>query len=194
MIMDENKADLSSFSRGASTGGPPPVGIQTTPRQVIFDDIGMRIDHNGVWHYQGSSINRLELVKLFASVLRCDDNGAHWLITPAEIAPVTVEDAPFMIVAMSHEGEGHNQVIRLRTNINVSVTVDTNHPLCLRESVTTGELIPYLTLDGGLQAKLNRPTYYDVMALGVEENLEQAHIFGIWSDGVFHPLGDAGDN
>ena len=194
MIMDENKSDLSSFSRGASAGGPPPVGIQTTPRQIIFNDIGMHIDQNGVWHYRGSPINRLELVKLFATVLRRDDDGAHWLVTPVEIAPVSVEDAPFTIVAMTHEGEGHNQVIRLRTNIDVAVTADADHPLCLRESASTGELTPYLTLDGGLQAKLNRPTYYDVVALGVEESLEQAHIFGIWSGGIFHPLGDASDN
>jgi len=29
------------------------------------------------------------------------------------------------------------------------------------------------------------------VALGVEEKIEQAQIFGVWSGGVFHKLGDA---
>ncbi len=187
MIMDENKASLSSYSQGASIGETGPAGIETTPRQIIFGDIGMRIDQDGVWHYRGSPINRLELVKLFASVLRRDTEGAHWLITPAEVAPVAVEDAPFIAVAMEVEGSDHNQVIHLRTNVDTSVRVDADHPLR-----PGADGVPRVQMAGGLEAKLNRPVYYDVVALGVEEKSQGAQIFGVWSAGTFHPLGDAG--
>jgi hypothetical protein len=187
MIMDENKANLSSYSHGAGPGNAVPAGIEPTPRQIVFGDIGMRIDRDGVWHYRGSPINRLELVKLFASVLRRDTEGAHWLITPAEIAPVAVEDAPFIVVALDVEGTDHNQVIHLKTNVDTSVRVDADHPLR-----PGADGVPRVQLAGGLEGKLNRPVYYDVVALGVEKKSQGAQIFGVWSGGVFHPLGDAG--
>ena len=55
----------------------------------------------------------------------------------------------------------------------------------------TGEPCPYISLNDGLEAKLNRSTFYDLVALGVEEKVEQAQIFGVWSGGIFHKLGDA---
>ena len=189
--MDENKADLSTLSHGVATGGPPPVGIATTERQVIFNDIGMRIDREGVWHYRGSPINRIELVKLFSTVLRIDEAGGHWLITPVEVAPVAVEDAPFMAVEMMATGEGEAQTVSFRTNIDTSVTVDADHPLQMAPDPETGDMAPYVTLDRGLRAKLNRATYYDVVSIAVEEKAEQAQIIGIWSAGRLFELGAA---
>ena len=39
--------------------------------------------------------------KLFASLLTKDANGRYWLTTPAEKGEITVEDAPFIIVALN---------------------------------------------------------------------------------------------
>lgn len=191
MIMDKNEADISKFSQGATIDGPAPVGINTTQRQVIFNDIGMRIDRNGVWYYQGSPINRLKLQKLFASVMRRDDTGAYWLITPDEIVPVTVDAAPFIAVELHATGEYQNQVVQFRTNIETSISAGEDHPLRVETDPETGEPCPYIALNDGLEAKLNRPTFYDLVALGVEEKVEKAQIFGVWSGGVFHKLGDA---
>lgn len=193
MIMDENTTALSSLSKDAMPGGRGPVGIATTPRQIVFGDIGMRIDQDGVWHYRGSPINRRKLVKLFASVLRRDDAGAFWLVTPAEIAPVSVADAPFMAVDISVCGEANHQIVTLHTNIDTSVTINADHPLRLESAAETGEMRPYVTLDGGLDARLSRAVYYDLVALGVEEKVKDAQIFGIWSAGSFHALASAED-
>ncbi len=165
------------------------MGIVTTPRQIIFGDIGMRIDYDGVWHYRGSPINRRKLVNLFASVLRRDDSGAYWLVTPAEVAPVSVDDAPFMAVDLRVDGEGREQVIRLFTNVDTSVVICADHPLKLVKAPGIDELRPYVALDGGLEARLTRSVYYDLVALAVEEKGKDDQIFGIWSDGTFHPLG-----
>ena len=40
-------------------------------------DIGMAIKSDGTWFYQSSPIGRLPLVKLFARVLRRDEDGRH---------------------------------------------------------------------------------------------------------------------
>ena len=66
----------------------------------------MRIARDGTWYYRGSPIGRLPLVKLFASVLRREDDGSYWLVTPAERGRVEVEDAPFLAVAVDGEGAG----------------------------------------------------------------------------------------
>ena len=189
--MDENTTSLSSLSKGAQAGGPPPVGIATTARQTIFGDIGMRIDADGIWHYRGSPINRRPLVNLFASVLKRDNAGGFWLITPVEVAPVRVEDAPFMAVDISVEGEGRERSVRLHTNVDTSVVLSADHPLKLVEDPSTGEPRPYVVLDGGLEARLSRPVYYDLVALGVEEKRGDDQMFGIWSAGTFQVLGPA---
>jgi hypothetical protein len=87
-------------------------------------DIGMKIRRDGTWMYQGSPIGRIALVKLFASILRKDDDGKTYLVTPAEKVDVEVEDAPFLAVEMAVSGEGGNQTLTFRTNVDDVVTVD----------------------------------------------------------------------
>ncbi len=52
-------------------GAPPaaPAG------RIVHADLGIRIDHDGVWYYHGSPIQRKELVCLFASALTVDEHG-----------------------------------------------------------------------------------------------------------------------
>ena len=201
--MNKNPPDLSILSltsadrdrgHGRNSGQPDaamagPVGIPPRPGQVVLGDIGMHIDRHGTWHYRGSSIERQELVTLFSSVLRRDDAGDHWLITPAEMARVSVEDAAYMVVDLLIEGEGSDQTIRFRTNIDAEVTLDAAHPL--RVAVDAGDQspAPYVTLDHGLEAKLSRAVFYDLVALGVEEKIKDEQILGVWSDGDFFPMG-----
>ncbi|MEK9723154.1 MAG: DUF1285 domain-containing protein [Rhodospirillaceae bacterium] len=166
------------------------MGIAPRPGQVVCGDIGMRIDLDGTWHYQGSPIRRKELVKLFSTVLRRDDAGGHWLITPAEIAPVAVDDAPFLAVGLDTEGAGPDQVIRFRTNIDAEVTLSADHPLRVVTDPETEEPAPYLALDHGLEAKLNRPVFYELVEMAVEREVEGAHLLGVWSRGDFHPIGE----
>ena len=67
-------------------------------RRVLDEGFDMRIAADGTWFYQGTPINRLPLVKLFASILRREDDGEYWLVTPVERGRVRVEDAPFTAV------------------------------------------------------------------------------------------------
>ena len=71
-----------------------PKGFRLKPGQVLCGDLDMRIDRNGVWYHHGSPIGRKELVRLFSTVLRRDEAGDYWLITPAEVGRIEVEDAP----------------------------------------------------------------------------------------------------
>lgn len=158
------------------------------PGQIVCGNIDMRIDSRSQWHYQGTPIKRPELVRLFSSVLRRDDAGDYWLITPAEMCRIQVADAPFSAVELTVANEGPSQVICFRTNIDQYVTLDHDHPLRVDIDVQTDHPHPYLTLPGGLDAKLSRSVFYQLIDLGNCEDIDGEMIYGVWSCGTFFPV------
>ena len=150
----------------------------------------MRIDRDGVWHHEGRPITREALVKLFATVLRRDDDGGHWLVTPVERGRIEVEDAPFVIVELAVNGRGKSQTIRFRSNIDSWVTLGGDHPLRLRPPRNKPDQtpIPYVDLGQGLEARLLRPVYYELAELMTCDGSETAQQSGVWSADVFFPL------
>ena len=156
-------------------------------------DIDMRIKRDGTWLYKGSPIGRKEMVCLFAQVLTRRQDGSYWLITPAEMARIEVEDAPFLAVELFSCGSGRDRVVSLRTNVDELVTVDSAHPLRLAPDPKSGEPVPYVLVRDGLEAKLSRPVYYEMVSLGHEEEGEEGSRFGLWSSGTFFLLGSLDD-
>lgn len=74
-------------------------------------DLPFVIKRDGTWLYRGTPINRKELVCLFSSVLRREEDGSWWLQTPAERGRIEVEDAPFVAVELDWAGDGRHQVL-----------------------------------------------------------------------------------
>jgi len=154
-------------------------------------DLGIRIARDGAWFYRGSPIGRLPLVKLFASVLRREPDGSYWLVTPAERGRIEVEDVPFLAVELTVAGEGRDQRLIFRTNLDDIVMAGPNNPLRV-ETAASGEPAPYILVRGELEARLVRPVFYDLVDLGTEEEIAGAIHFGVWSDSTFFRLGDPG--
>lgn len=155
----------------------------------ICGDFGLNIRRDGTWFYRGSPIGRKPLVKLFASVLRRDDEGGYWLVTPAEKGRIDVEDVPFVAVEATIAGRGHEQTVTLRTNLDEIVTVDREHPLRVAEDAATGEPAPYVMVRDRLEARLARPVFYDLVEHGEERTEGDVRVLGIWSNGQFFRLG-----
>jgi hypothetical protein len=149
----------------------------------------MRIARDGIWYYRGSPINRMPLVKLFASVLRRENDGSYWLVTPAERGRVVVEDAPFVAVAVDKQGAGREQALIFRTNLDEIVTAGPEHPLRI-DTAADGSPAPYIMIRPGLEARLSRPVFYELAELGEEEAVAGETQFGVWSGGLFFRLGD----
>ena len=185
-----NFLSLSSAHTGASKP-PLPRGIIPKSGQVICGNIDMYIDRNGNWYHQGSPIGRIELVRLFASVLKRDDDGNYWLITPAEMARIAVEDAPFLAVELFRTGDGTKQSLSLRTNLDAIITIDERHPIRITINYDTGEPTPYVVLDGTIEAKISRAVYYELVSLCVEKH-HGSEILGVWSEEIFFPFGSLG--
>jgi len=164
---------------------------RAVPFPDLCGDFSMRIDRNGTWYYRGSPIGRLALVRLFSTVLRRDPDGIYWLTTPVENGHIDVEDAPFIGVELITEGAGRNQIIRVRTNVDDVVTLDSEHPLRVVHDPISGAPRPYLYVRKGLEARLARPVYYHLVEIG--ETSADGHTFGVWSAGAFFALGPAGE-
>lgn len=69
-------------------------------------DLDMEIRADGTWYYMGTPIGRPQLVRLFSTVLRKDEDGKTYLVTPVEKVGIRVEDAHFIAVEMQVLGEG----------------------------------------------------------------------------------------
>jgi uncharacterized protein len=153
----------------------------------------MRIARDGTWYYRGSPIRRLPLVKLFASVLRREPDGSFWLVTPAERGRIEVEDAPFVAVELTTADEGGRPRLTFRTNVDDIVTAGPDHPLRV-ETTANDEPAPYILVRGGLEARLSRPVFYELVELAGEEAIDGSRQFGVWSGGVFFTIGDPGED
>ena len=184
MSMDPRPSAGEAEKRPATAPGGEGRAV---PFPDLCGDFSMRIDRNGTWYYRGSPIGRLALVRLFSTVLRRDADGVYWLTTPVENGRIEVEDAPFIGVELIAEGAGRNQIIHVRTNFDDLVRLDSEHPLRVVHDPVSGEPRPYLYVRKGLEARLARAVYYHLVEIG--EAAEDGDTFGVWSGGVFFPLG-----
>lgn len=190
--VDANRIhDLSSLLAAQDMGTSPPVDDWNPPHR---GDIGLAIKSDGTWWYQGSPINRVALVRLFARVLRRDADGRHYLVTPVEKVDVTVEDAPFLGVELQVEGEGRQQQLIFRTNVDDIVRCGPDHPLRFEIETRSGGLKPYLLVRGRVEALVTRALYYDLVELAIRPGERPQGISaqrpGIWSGGQFFELAD----
>ena len=168
---------------------PAAGGRIRAPAAAACGSFDIRIGRDGTWYYMGSPIGRVELVKLFATVLKRDEQGDYWLITPAEQGRIEVEDAPFVAVELNAVGNGPDQALSLRTNLDEIVAVGRDHPLRVEHDPVSGEPAPYVLVRDGMEARLSRPVYYELVERGLERRVGGDHLYGVWSGGCFFPLG-----
>lgn len=165
---------------------------RTRGRRVPVDcgDLPFLIRRDGTWLYRGSPINRKELVCLFASVLKREADGSYWLETPAERGRIEVEDVPFVAVELDWAGDGRHQSLSFRTNVDQVVTACPEHPIRVAHDLLTCEPTPYILVRPGIEARINRAVYYELVALAVPEWVGCSRKLGVWSCGRFFSLGD----
>ena len=136
----------------------------------------MRITADGEWHYQGSRIPRLALVKLFATALQRAGDGSYWLVTPVEAGRVEVEDVPFTIVELAVDSPGPGQTICLRTNLYDWLPLDADHALTMRRRGACDGPAPYVVARPAapgrlaLEARLLRPVFYELVELAAPDD------------------------
>ncbi len=175
---------LAAAARTGARRGPPPVHLWNPP---FCGDLDMRIARDGTWFYLGTPIGRKPLVKLFASILK-REGDRYFLVTPVEKVGITVDDAPFVAVDFDAEGAGQGQRLTFRTNVEDEVVAGPEHAIRVAYDPATDEPAPYVHVRRGLEALIDRKSFYRLVDIAVEAPVDgQPHI-GLWSEGAFFPI------
>lgn len=165
----------------------PPVHLWNPP---FCGDLDMRIAGDGTWFYLGTPIGRPALVRLFASVLKREEDQ-YFLVTPVEKVGIRVDDAPFHAVEMAADGESAQRTLTFRTNVDDLVRCDADHALRFEAEEGTGGLRPYLHVRSGLWARVTRALFFDLVEMGETRHVDGKELFGIASAGEFFPMAPA---
>ena len=170
----------------AHTRKLPPVDRWNPP---FCGNLDMRIATDGTWFYLGTPIGRPALVRLFSTILRRENDGSYVLVTPVEKVGLQVEDAPFIAVRVDASGEGERQSLTFMTNVGDTVEAGREHALRVTFRGPQREPRPYVHVRGGLEARISRAVFYELVALAEERATAGGRELGVWSGGVFFALG-----
>jgi uncharacterized protein len=175
----------ASGQTNANAGGLPPVERWNPP---FCGDIDMEIRADGTWFYMGTPIGRQPLVRLFSTVLRKDEDGRTYLVTPVEKVGIRVVDAPFLAVELSHSQVEGAAVLTFRTNVGDVVEAGPDHALRFVISGDNNALKPYLHVRGRLEALVSRAVMYELVALGQTVPVDGVDWFCVMSNGSCFPI------
>lgn len=170
---------LAAAAGAVARKGPPPVHLWNPP---YCGDLDIEIRRDGLWFYLGTPIGREPLVRLFASILKRED-GRYFLVTPVEKVGIRVADVPFIAVDAEALGAGRAQVLAFTTNVGDRVEAGPDNPIRVVRDPATGEPRPYVHIRPGLEARIDRKTFYRLAEIGSHHQ----GWFGFWSGGMFFP-------
>lgn len=178
-------SNLLAQAQAAAKKGPPPVHLWNPP---YCGEMDLRIARDGTWFHEGTPIGRVPLVKLFASILKLEE-GRFYLVTPVEKLGIEVEDAPFLVVDFWVEACEAGQALTFTTNVGDEVTAGPDHPMRMGHDPATPNPAPYVMVRRGLEARVDRKSFYRLMEVGEIEG----EWFGLRSQGEFFPVIRAAD-
>ena len=183
MSVKPSAEGLARSARAAAKGGLPPVHLWDPPH---CGDLDMEIRRDGTWFYEGTPIGRPAMVRLFASILRLDGDG-YVLVTPVEKVGIRVEDAPFVAVDFEREGPDEDPALVFTTNVGDRVEAGPEHAIRVMRGEDGGPS-PYLHVRRGLEALIDRKSFYRLAEIGETAAHEGAEWFGVRSGGAFFPM------
>ena len=123
----------------------------------------MVIKADGRWFHDGGEIRRPAMIRAFASLLRRDPDGQHWLVTPYEKQAIAVEDAAFQATDVVRTGDA----LAFRLNTEEVVLAGSDNPLIARGDPDLPAL--YLAVRHGCEARINRSTWLQLVELADED-------------------------
>lgn len=152
----------------------PPVNQWQPQRE---GDSHMRIAKDGKWYHEGGEITRPAMVRAFSGLLMRDEAGQHWLVTPHERLSIEVEDAAFVAIDVKQEGDA----LAFRLKTDDLVIAGPEHPIVARGDRDVPAI--YLAVRNGLEARLNRSTYGQLVEIALEGDA-----LAVTSQGAVFPL------
>ncbi len=192
MLAPESEHDamqslLSAMPSVADADGLPPVECW---QPDYCGEMDMVIRRDGSWWHEGARIGRENLIRLFSRILRKDADGETYLVTPVEKIRIKVEAAPFLAVRVDQAGSGLDRHLTFLTNMGDAVAAGSEHPIRVKTGLD-GAPDPYVHVRGRLEALITRAAFYDLAAFAEPGEDEAGRpVMGVWSRGIFFPLGE----
>jgi len=152
--MDKQLRSIEEQAGGRRNFDSPPLHLWHPP---LSGDIPIRISAEGSWYHDGGRIERKSLVRLFASILRREEDGEYYLVTPGEKWRIEVELHPLIVTDVAALEGGGVPLLQATLNTGKQVTIGEEHPLFLEPAV--GD-IAALELNHGLSALFSRAAWY----------------------------------
>lgn len=166
---------LAQAATVAAKGGLPPVHLWNPP---YCGEMDLIIRADGTWVHEGTPIGRPAMVRLFAGILK-REGDRFYLVSPVEKIGIQVEDAPFLAI----DADIAPDAITFITSVGDRVTAGADHAITLRG--TADEPRPYVHVRAGLEALIDRKTFYRLATVAEVGPCGRA---GVRSGGCFFAL------
>ena len=164
----------------------PPVHLWDPP---LCENVEMKIDREGRWYFMNSPIGRERMVKLFSKVLRFDEDGEYYLVTPVEKIRIVVDERPFVIVDYHITKKNKKQVITFETNTGDMFLLDKKHPINVEVNKKTGEPKPYVLVRSNLEGLISRNIYYKLIEISEHKKTSEGEVFILKSSNQSFKIG-----
>jgi uncharacterized protein len=155
---------LAAQAQGGRNFDSPPLHLWHPP---LLGDIAIRIDSQGVWYHDGQAIKRESLVRLFASILRREEDGDYYLVTPNEKWRIEVESHPLLVIDVDIGDVTDGQFLEATLNTGKRILVSPQYPLFL-DTALGG--IAALCLPNGLTALCTRAAWYRLLNFAITQD------------------------
>ncbi len=186
--MTKDPDALAAHIESVKPGGQslPPVDTWTPE---FSGDIDIRITRDGQWLFKDTPLKREAITRLFSTILRREQDGEFYLVTPVEKWRIQVEDAPLIAHTLTVTGQGAEQKLTVTTNMGETLVIGEAHPLVVGSYPDSDEPRPVVSVRHGITARLTTSAFYDLAALVSETGAEEPPVFGVWSGGVLFKIG-----
>jgi len=124
---------------------------------ALSGDIPIRITRDGEWYHDGGRIERESLVRLFASILRREEDGEYYLVTPVEKWRIEVDLHPLLVTDVEALPGAADTELQVTLNTGKQFVVTEENPLFLEPAVGN---VAAMRLPHGLSALFSRPAWY----------------------------------
>ena len=187
-----NKKAITPSPEGIAKAARAATKSQNSPPVMSWNppfcgDLDIRIARNGTWFYLGTPIGRFELVKLFSSILKVED-GKYFLVTPVEKVGIQVDDAPFVAVDFNEIKINGEKALKFETHVGDQVIANAKNPIRVERDAVSDEPAPYIHIRNGLDALIDRKTFYRLVEIGQHKKYDNEDWFGIESASSFFPI------
>lgn len=143
----------------------------------------LRIDAEGNWWHEGRPFARADVMRMLARLLRREEDGHYYLVTPVEKWRIQVEAHPLSVIDFEGvEADGAS----IFAVLNSGRRVELRRKALLQPDPLGGEA-PVLRLEHGLSARPTRAAWYRLVDAAVPEEGEMV----VYSRGERFSLGSS---